>query len=80
MVGVVEVALTVERDGVVSSLVQGLSGVVAPSVLACVERLLRQARFAPPPDAQTTLTLPVHFLNNVYDGPSVVVGRPDPGF
>lgn len=80
MVGTVMLAVGIDREGKMTASA-GASGTVAPAVVACVVGHLMKTRFAPPPgQAPMALALPIHFRNNPADGPSVSVGKLDPGY
>ena len=80
MVGTVMISMGIDREGKVTTSPQSSEEIPAP-VVACVVGLLSKAKFNPPKGAAPIfVALPVRFHNNPTDGPSVTIGKRDPGY
>ena len=80
MVGTVMISMGIDRDGKVTTSPQ-TSEEIPAAVVSCVVGLLSKAKFTPPKGAAPLfVALPVRFHNNPTDGPSVTIGKRDPGY
>lgn len=80
MVGTVMISMGIDREGKVTTSPQASEEIPVP-VVSCVVGLLAKAKFTPPKGAAPIfVALPVRFHNNPSDGPSVSIGKRDPGY